>query len=1173
MSVRFLIGRAGTGKTTKCLMEITESLRADPHGEPIIFIVPDQMTFLSEYELITSPHLKGMMRAQVYSFTRLAWRILQETGGGSRAHLSNTGINMLIRKIIEEKKDELTVFQQASDKSGFIDQVEQMITEFRRYCIPPSELNNQQQILSDVGTETQQGLQDKLHDLELIYRQFEEEIVGKYLDSEDYFQLLAEKIPQSKQLQTAHIYIDGFHSFTPQEYLIISQLMKYCPRVTITLTLDQRAISSVLDELDLFRMTGETYQTLMDIVKKEQIALEGTDVFMRQRRAAVPSLEHLESHFDQNMPKRYQQEANITIYEAANRRAEVEGVARKITEWIQTHGYRYRDIAVLMRNGSEYHDLIQAIFDDYRIPYFIDQNQTMLHHPLIEFIRSTLEIIHGNWRYEAVFRAIKTELLFPLQANQQKMRENMDQLENYVLAYGIQGNKWTQTDRWIYRRYRGLELETIVQTDKEKELEFQLNEWRLLITAPIVRLSRRLKRAQTGRMMCEAIFLFLEELHIQEKLENWQLAEEAKGNLVKRNEHRQAWNNVIELLDQYVEILGDEKLPVKQFANVLDAGLESLKFSLVPPAMDQVLIADLEMSRLLNIRAAFVIGLNEGVLPTKIVDEGILADADRTRLESAGLRLAPTSRIKLLDEAFVAYKAFTTPSDHLVVSYPIADEEGKALMPSFYIERLQEQFPRAKKEQLFIDPTDCSEKEQLAYVVNENRALSYLTAQLQRKKRNYPMFDFWWDVYNYYMNHDQWRTIVGKVLTSLFYENRATPLSDKTTIDLYGEEITGSVSRMEMYQRCPFAHFAGHGLKLRERQIYRLEAPDIGELFHGALKYIADTINEKNLSWSTLTVSQCQQLAMESVKSLAPKLQNEILFSSHRQHYMKRKLTNVVSRATTILSEHARKSTFTPIGIEVAFGPKGSLPPLQFTLKNGTKMSLIGRIDRIDKAEDEHGVYLRVVDYKSSKRKVDLTEIYYGLALQMLTYLDIAITNSKLYIGVEATPAGVLYFHVHNPIVKAEKPLTAEEAERAVFKEFKMNGLMLADENVIRLMDQSLDTGYSQIVPARINKTGLSMKQSSVAELEQIETMRHYVRHLFATTGNEIVEGTTAIAPYKLKNKTGCTFCPFKEVCQFDPSLVGSQYRILEPLDQAEAISRMEREVHNDEETGNSTET
>ncbi|MBA4538727.1 helicase-exonuclease AddAB subunit AddB [Bacillus aquiflavi] len=1161
MSVRFIIGRSGTGKTANCLNEIRTSLLRSPDGSPIIYLVPDQMTFLSEYNLMTTPHLGGMIRAQVYSFSRLAWRILQDTGGGSRYHLNNIGVNMLIRKIIEEKKDELKLFQLAADKNGFIEQMEQILTEFKQYCIRPEELTDQHRLLS----EENKGLQDKLHDLELIYRYFEQALFGKYVDSEDYFRLMAEKIAQSDYLKNAEIFIDGFHSFTPQEYMVITQLMKHCQRVSIALTVDQPYIHFGPDELSLFRMTGETFQTLYNIAQSEGIKIEKNNLLYEQKRWRDPSLIHLESYFDSRPAIPFQKKARIHLYEAANRRAEIEGVARKINKLIRSKGYRYRDIAILMRNGNDYFDIIETIFNDYGIPIFIDQKRTMLNHPLIELIRSTLDIINSNWSYESVFRAVKTELLFPKNENNQQIREKFDRLENYVLAYGIQGEKWTKRDRWIYRRFYGIEFENNVQTDQEKLVELELNELRLLITAPILRLARRLKRAKNGRLLSEAIFLYLEELDIPEKLEKWKLEAEQAGKLVKSREHDQAWNGMIELLDQFVELFGNEKLSLKQFSVIFEAGIESLRFSLVPPAIDQVLVADLEKSRLSDVKAAFIIGLNEGVLPAKMIDEGIVADDDREILQQKGLTIAPTSKTKLLDESFIAYKAFTTPSDELYLTYPIANEEGKALLPSFYIKRINDLFPAVEKGLFAIDPAPLPELDQLEYAANENMTLSYLTAQLQLKKRNYPIYDFWWDVYNYYLKSNSWSQLAKKVLASLFYENKSKQLSSETTRQLYGETIEASVSRMELFHSCPFSHFVKHGLKLRKRQVYRLEAPDIGELFHAALKYIADTIMKQNVSWSSLTKQQCRALARQAIDNIAPKLQNEILLSSNRHHYIKRKLENVLSRTSLVLSEHAKASGFSPVGVEVGFGPKGPLPPLEFRLKNDTKMNLVGRIDRIDKAEAQTGVFLRIVDYKSSIKDLNLTEVYYGLALQMLTYLDIIVTHANTLIGMDAMPAGVLYFHVHNPMIQAKKMLTIDELEQEIYKQFKMKGLMLADQNVIRLMDKSLDSGESKIVSAGIKKDGTLSKRSKVANSEQLNHLRHYVRNSYLKTGNEIMAGKIDISPYKLKNKTPCTFCSFKTVCHFDQTIEQNDYRILVPQKDEDIIEFIRREVAENE--------
>ncbi|MGG1676627.1 helicase-exonuclease AddAB subunit AddB [Neobacillus sp. NRS-1170] len=1161
MSLRMVIGRSGSGKTTMFFDEIHNQLLEDPKGNPIIYIVPEQMTFLSEYRLAVNPEIGGMIRAQVFSFSRLAWRILQETGGISRVHLSSVGMSMLIRKIIEEQKDQLRLFHRAADKSGFVQQLEQMITEFKRYCIRPEELI--QDSLKSEGSS--KALQDKLNDLELIYHKFEDEVFGKYIDSEDYFRLLAEKVQASDYLKEAEIYIDGFYNFSPQEYQVIQELMKHCKRVSVALTTDRILLDSVPDELELFRLSSDACFSIYEIAKAGRIEIERPIVLKEQKKWQTKSLAHLEEKFDVRPAEAFDGEPTITIFQAVNRRAEIEGIAREIRQLVRTKGYRYRDIAVLIRNGADYHETVEPVFADYQIPYFIDQKRTMLNHPLIELIRSSLEVINSFWRYESVFRVIKTELIYPLQDSPAKMREKLDKLENYVLAYGINGSKWTKKDRWSYRRIRALEMEKNVQTDAEKEMEQELNELKLMITAPILRLTRRLKKADTGRKLCEAVYLFLEELDIPAKLENWKIAAEEQGNLVRAREHEQVWNSVIDLLDQYVEILGEEPVSLKTFASILETGFESMRFSLIPPALDQVIIGDLEKSRLTEIKVVFVVGVNEGVLPGKISDDGILADEDREMLFNAGIKVAPSSRTRLLDENFLAYKAFTAPSEILYVSYPLANDEGKALIPSSYIKRIKDMFPDVREDFYVTDPAELTEEGQLGFVSNVTTALSYLNSQLQLNKRHYPISDLWWDVYNFYMN-SKWKGQAFKVFSSLFYTNQTVKLSEEVADELYGEAIQASVSRMELYNGCAFSHFAQHGLKLRERQVFRLEAPDIGELFHAALKQIADIVNEQNLTWAQLTRQQCEELSKEAVKTLAPKLQNEILLSSERHLYIKRKLEQIITRASLVLSEHAKVSGFSPIGLELAFGPNGKLPPLSFTLKNGKRMELAGRIDRVDQAKGEADqVFLRVIDYKSSEKDVNLTEVYYGLALQMLTYLDIVMTHSKELVEMQASPAGVLYFHVHNPFINTTKMLTIDEIENQILKKFKMNGLMLSDEKVIRLMDQTLESGDSQIIAAGIKKDGNLSKKSKVASLNEFNNLKEHVRKLYQKTGNAIIDGEIGITPYKLKDKTPCTFCAYKSVCQFDESIENNQYRILTPYSKEEVFGLIRKEVDSNE--------
>ena len=586
----------------------------------------------------------------------------------------------------------------------------------------------------------------------MIYGQFEKVIRNKYLASEDYLQLLAEKIPESKLLKNIQVFIDGFHSFTPQEYAVIEALLKHAGQVTVALTVDYPYRSFMPDDYHLFRMPGETYAMLFEIAEINGIPVEGDLVLHEQHRFNHPSLRHLEQTFEKLPAEPFEGDPNIYICEASNLRAEIEGVGRKIISLVRDKDLRYKDIAILVRNSTGYHELFETIFADYQIPYYIDQKRSMLNHPLIELVRSTLEVITGYWRYDPIFRAVKTDLLFPLNGNIHVLREKMDRLENYCLAFGIQGKKWTSKERWPYRRLRGLDFD-YPQTDEERAIEQEINESRLLISAPILRLARRMNNAKTGKERCTALFLYLEELDIPAKLEKMQIAAEEKGNLILAREHEQAWTEMLNLLDQYVEILGNEEVTLKQFAEIIEAGLESLRFSLVPPAVDQVIIADLEMSRLSDVKVAFVIGLNDDVLPMKFQDDGVLSDEEREQLITSGIKLAPTNLKKILDEDFVAYKAFTTPSDALFISYPLANEEGKALMPSPYIKRLKEMFPNAHELEFHHEANHLEPEEQLEFLMNWNEALTHVTYQLQQYKRGYKIADLWWDSYNLLIEH------------------------------------------------------------------------------------------------------------------------------------------------------------------------------------------------------------------------------------------------------------------------------------------------------------------------------------------------------------------------------------------------------------------------------------
>jgi ATP-dependent helicase/nuclease subunit B len=1160
MSLRLILGRSGSGKTTICLDEIKGKLMENPKGAPIIYLVPEQMTFQSEYKLIRSKEIQGMVRAQVFSFTRLAWRVLQETGGLARYHLNQTGLHMLLVKVLEREKEHLKIFSSSAEASGFIDKLEEMLAEFKRYAVSLDTLRNKRETLLAKGelAPYERLLADKLHDFQLVFQKVEEELADRYVHGEDYLRLLAEKIPTVSWMAEAEIYVDGFHSFSPQERLVLKAMLSTAKRVTLTLTLDKVPESNP-DELDLFYMTGTTCRQVIILAQEADCKVERPLVLVDGHRFVYPDLAHLERYYDTYPPPDYPEAEHVQLIAGTSRRAEVEAVAREMIRLARDEGYRWRDMAILIRNQDDYQPLLETIFSDYEIPFFLDGKRPMLHHPLVELIRSSMDIIRGHWRYEAVIRCLKTELLFPLHGDREVLREGIDRLENVALAYGIQGARWFREEPWRYRHESGLEQEITSGGKEQLQIEKELNQLRLMLVKPLVQLEQEMNQARTIQDRCTVLYRFLEYIEAPLKLE--QLREDAleRGDLLKAQEHSQVWEAVCELLDQMVEFAGEESLPLDLFVKMVETGLESMRFAQVPPAMDQVLVARLEHSRLTDIKCTFVLGVNEGVIPAKPREEGILTEEERGWLAEQGVELAPGSREQLLNEQFLIYLAFSSPSERLYISYALADDEGETLLPSLVVKRIKDMYPDAPEILASEEPLEGDEASQLAYVTHPSKTLSALAVKLQSAKRGYPLHPLWWDVYNWIMDQPAWKERGLKILSSLFYRNQLKRLDPSISRSLYGAKLRLSVSRMELFQACPFSHFASYGLKLFERQVYRLEAPDIGQLFHAALNMIASELAKQGLGWDALNEETCFELAHQVVERLAPAIQREILFSTNRYQYMKNKLEKVVGRASFILSEQAKRSGFSPVGLEVGFGPEGPLPPLTFTLKNGVTLEVVGRIDRVDRAESSQGTLLRIIDYKSSAKALNLAEVYFGLALQLLVYLDVVLTHAETWLGTKAHPAGVLYFHVHNPLHQAKRRLSKEEIDRELFKKFKMKGLLLADPEAVQLMDSSLKTGYSQIVPVGLKRDGGFYSNSSVIDQEDFDHVRRFAREKIVEIGQKLVEGEVAVNPYKLKQRTPCIWCAYRPVCQFDPVYDTNGYRILSVVSRDEILDKIRR--------------
>ncbi|WP_226576825.1 helicase-exonuclease AddAB subunit AddB [Halobacillus litoralis] len=1159
MGLRFLLGRSGAGKSTRCLNEIESKLKEKPRGPAIIYIVPDQMTFQQEYGLLKRKGVEGSIRAQVFSFSRLAWRVLQETGGGTRKFITSTGVQMMLRKLVEERTSEWRVFQKAVEKQGFIEQLEGMITEFKRYRITPEDLHAQMDALDQFvhSTSEEQGLRDKLDDLTYIYDRLVDALKEQYIDSEDQLQLLADQIPNASYLEGAEVYIDGFHSFTPQEYGVMEALLKKVDTVHVTLTTDQPQ-EGQNPELDLFHETKQTYLDLIRVAEEAGVSVDDTEILDHTagRMKDQPAFRHLEKYFDVRPGEPYLEDAPIHVAEAVHPRAEVEGVAQEILHLVRDQGYRFKDIAVLMREPDVYHSLIETLFDDYDIPVFIDEKRTMLNHPLIELVRSGLDVIEGNFRYDAVFRLLKTGFIPAVDRTFPLTEDAIDELENYVLEYGIRGrSQWFSEDPWVYQRFRGFEQAS--QTDEEKQKQKRINAYREQVRQALQPFDEQLRASETIEERSRVIYLWLEGLRVPDQLESWRNFYDEQGDIERGREQEQVWDEFLQLLDEMVEMAGDEKMSLQIFRNTIDSGLESLTFAHVPPSMDHVIVGSVDRSRITGIKASFLLGVTDGMWPMKPPSDGMISEQERSLLAEHGLKLADGSNRQLLDDRFYVYLALTMPADQLWISYPLSNEEGKSKVPATLIQRIEELFPSCQEHVLWQDPDDLHDATR--FITNPSKTRSALTAQFARYLKGYVMQPVWWELLNWYIEQEPPHGLTNRVLQSLFYKNKPVDLSRETTGQLFDKTMKTSVSRLETYHRCSYQYFAQHSLGLEERRTYKLDAPDIGQLFHEALKQITEWVQAEGRDFSQLGREETDQYAEKATSSLAPILQNQILKSSNRYQYIQKKLQQVIAQAAFVLSEQARKSQFSPVGLELGFGTgaDAKLPPLSFDLPNGYELMLRGRIDRVDKALSEEDLFLRIIDYKSSSKGLNLVDVFYGLSLQMLAYLDVVLTNAEQWLGMNATPGGVLYFHVHNPMITGKQLLQDEQIEEEIFKKFKMQGLLLENERVVQMMDTGLDKGYSQIVPAALKAKGGFYKSSRTADAERFEQLKQYIRGLMTEAGTKITDGRVDLDPFQKKQQVACEFCSYRSVCQFDPTLEENQYRKLQELKDDDVLERL----------------
>ncbi len=1126
MSLRIIYGRAGSGKSTFCLNEIKSSLE---RGEALrhIIIVPEQFSFQAERRLIKALGASGINGVEVLSFGRLSHRVLGEVGGIVRKHINPAGKSILVYTIMERLKEDLKVFSRAAGQRGFVNTLCGTISEFKRYNITPEVLTGLE--TDSIGTQ----LSDKLHDIVLIYEDFEKKLHDKYIDSDDDLDLLAEKLEQCKLFQASEIWLDEFSGFTPQEYAVIEKLMAKAARVNVTLCTDCLADDLPLEESDAFLPAKVASSKLKRLAADTGVKIE-TPVALKSNGIKYNNeLAFLEANLYTYLHGTYKGNTRyLSLYEAPNMYAEVESTAIDILKKCREDGLRYRDIAVITGDLALYEKVIRVVFGEYGIPCFIDRKKDITGHPLVLMVLSALEVYTCNWSYEAVFRYLKTGLTGV-------DREGLDLLENYVLAYGIKGNSWTKDEDWSYTMGNSMEKPGTGQY--ELELLQRVNEVRRAAAAPLIKLYHKIKGRSTGKEICTALYDFLCELEVPERLEKLVQHFTEAGELDRADEYSQVWNILLELLDQVVEAMGEETVKVETFLELLSVGFGEYKIGLIPPALEQVLVGSLERSKSHDVKAIYILGANDGIFPVPFKQEGILSDRDREVMSGLGVELAPDTRGRTFEQQYLIYTALTAASEYLSLSYCAADRDGRALRPSMLISRLKRIFPEIIIESGMTKNDSASSAER--FVSAPLPTFNALVAAMRQGSEGKGTDPLWKSVANWYTKGEAWQEKYARMTEGFNYTNQVELIKQERVRKLYGNTIYTSVSRLEKYSACPFSYYVEYGLKAKERRIMRMNAPDMGSFMHRVIDRFSREVSEGNMGWRQLEKDWCADKVAQIVDELVRDMAGTVFLSSSRYKYLADRLKRVLTRAVWLIAEHIKRSSFEPVGYELGFGDGEELPAITLELPSGDKMVLSGRIDRMDLLETEEGKYYRIVDYKSGSKQFKLADVYYGLQIQLLTYMGAVSESLSKSSGKPVLPAGILYFRLDDPIVPGGRNAAPEEIEKAIMKELRMKGLLLADVRLINEMDNAID-GDSLIIPARINKGG-DLGRSSAATAEQFEIVKRHVRKLLYSLGEEMQRGNISISPYKRKRMTACAYCSYLSICQFDTRLSGNNYRNL----------------------------
>jgi len=1143
MAVQFILGRSGTGKTSYCIKAIVNAL-LEPGEQPLILLVPEQASYQAERAILADKRIAGYHRLNVLSFERLQFLLLGKNT--ARPALTRIGQQMITQRILRDKSGELKVFGSSASRPGLGRQVARTVTELHNYAKTPEDID---QLLKQLEKDEHNSLTAlKFADIGLILREYSKAIEGKFTNPDIQLAEVRQAVAKADFIRGAKLWVDGFAGFTTSELAVLAELLKVVADAQIALCLDPSKLdlanpdAKSIDPICIFNPTERTYADLLEIIKKCKLQLAKAVILEKAVRfSCCRQLAHIERNMFELEPEKIPASDDIRIVSAPNARAEVQFVARQILELVRERDYRYRDIAVIASDIERYQHCIRAYFGDYGIPFFIDRRKSLSQHPVVQLICSALQIVTGGFLHSDIFAYLKTGLV-PVESS------DVDILENYCIAYGVNASDWQSERKW-----------QLAGEDDEDFDEQRVNQIRVKVSGPLLGLRDRLcpgdkpAKAISAGDFARIIFDFLEGLRVREKIGDWIEEAAEAGDYAAIDEHRQFYDKLINIFDELAEVFAGQQMTCEDYFAILDSAFSQMTLAFIPPTLDQVLVGSIERSRHPDLKAVFLIGATQRRFPVPVTFDSILSEDDRKTAEQADFALSATVSQTLAERQYLAYIAFTRPSQFLCVTYPLADDKGSAVPRSQFIDNLESLFENLSEESITGVQSDIEKvqtKSELSCLL-----CSELGKDASRDARE-ASGNRLGELLNDVCSDEGLAQLGSSVVSAINYDNRAK-LDERIVEELFGQQIKGSATRLGAFAACPYRYFARYILELKERREFKFEPLDLGNFYHRVLDGLLKRLNAEKKDFATIQDEQLRELLREQIKEFVktnPFVSNFVRHSAHNA-FIIHSAGEVLEDCVAAIAQMVRAGKFRPKLSEVSFGEiKGArdiIGKYELALSDGRVLSLDGKIDRIDIAKLDGEKAAIVFDYKRRDKSFSWSKLYYGLDMQLPLYmLAVGACDSQFKMQ---NVVGAFYMPVEVP---AKQATLDELSGKTNSLGYKAKGIFNGSFAQYLDKDASKDSKFYNFYVTKDGQPYGSYENRGALRPSDFGKILKFTKKKIIQLAQEILSGKIDVKPYRLNEKPPCIFCKYKSVCRFDWQI--NDYNPLKSLRKPAALNEME---------------